>query len=32
MSNEEILAWVFDIGPIVAIALAAAWMIRRRLR
>jgi hypothetical protein len=32
MTNEELLAWIFDIGPIVALAAAALWMIRRRLR
>jgi len=26
MTNDEILAWAWDIAPIVALALAAAWM------
>ena len=32
MTNEELLMLLFDWGPIVALALATAWMIRRRLR
>jgi hypothetical protein len=32
MSNDEFLNLVFDIGPIIALAAAAAWMIKQRLR
>ena len=30
--NEEWAAYLFDYGPIVALALLAGWMIRRRLK
>jgi hypothetical protein len=32
MNNEELLATLFDWGYIIALAAAAACMIRRRLR
>jgi hypothetical protein len=30
--NEELAGYLFDYGPIVALALLAGWMIRRRLK
>ena len=30
--NEEWVAYLFDYGPIAALALLAGWMIRRRLK